>query len=77
MAGACGIVLDMKKKKPTAPAASGPFILGREQFEKISAVEGLHLTREMKRDFREFDRENLSGDERRKRLLAKYGKGRA
>lgn len=50
------------------------FILGRDNFEKISAVEGIHLSDEMKRAFRDFDREGISGDERRRALISKYGK---
>ena len=50
------------------------FILGRDNFEKISAVEGIHLSDEMKRDFRNFDREGISGEKRRRALSSKYGK---
>ena len=50
------------------------FAIGLADFEKISAVEGLHLSAEMKKMFREFDRKDLSAAERRKRIIAKYGK---
>jgi hypothetical protein len=40
----------------------------------INAVEGLHLTEEMRRDFREFDRRGLSAEERRRAIAAKYGR---
>ena len=53
---------------------SAAFTIGLADFEKISAVEGLHLSAEMKRMFREFDRQNLSAEERRRRIIAKYGK---
>ena len=49
--------------------------IGRDQFAKISAVEGIALSDEMKRDFLQFDIENLSANERRQRLISKYGKG--
>ena len=53
---------------------SDAFTIGLADFEKISAVEGLHLSTEMKKLFREFDRENLSAEERRQLIVAKYGK---
>ncbi len=53
---------------------SDAFTIGLADFEKISAVEGLHLSAEMKKMFREFDRKNLSAAARRKRIIAKYGK---
>jgi hypothetical protein len=53
---------------------SAAFTIGLADFERISAVEGLHLSAEMKRMFREFDRQNLSAEERRRRIVAKYGK---
>ena len=50
------------------------FTIGLADFERISAVEGLHLSAEMKRMFREFERQNLLAEERRRRIVAKYGK---
>jgi len=50
------------------------FVLGRARFAKISAVEGIHLTRDMQRDFEDFDKQGLSAEERRKRIAQKYGK---
>jgi hypothetical protein len=60
------------KKTPTS-AANG-FTLGRRQFAKISAVEGIALTAEMKADFDLFDQQGLSAEERRSALARKYGK---
>jgi hypothetical protein len=66
-------------KKPGALAAkpvngkSDAFTIGLADFDKISAVEGLHLSAEMKKMFREFDRKNLSADARRRRIIARYG----
>jgi hypothetical protein len=56
-----------------APATKR-FVLGRGSFARISAVEGIHLTREMKRDLREFDRKGLSAVERRRAIVNKYGR---
>lgn len=53
------------------------FTLGRGNFDSISAVEGIRLSREMKQDFREFDRKGLSAAERREAIVRKYGKGPA
>jgi hypothetical protein len=50
------------------------YALGGDSFDKISAIEGLRLSTEMKKMFREFARKNLSAEERRKRIIAKYGK---
>ena len=50
------------------------FVLGRARFAKISAIEGIHLTPEMQRDLRHYDKLGLSADERRKRIARKYGK---
>jgi hypothetical protein len=50
----------------------GSFILGRDGFAKISAVEGIRPSRRMDADFREFDRKGLSAEERRSALTGKY-----
>ena len=50
------------------------FTIGRRGFEKISAVEGISLSPEMRRDFSEFDRRKLSASERREEIRRKYGK---
>jgi hypothetical protein len=58
----------------SAARIAGGFKIGRESFAAISAIEGLHLTAEMERAFREFDRKGLSADERRQAIIAKYCK---
>ena len=66
--------------RPTADAKPRPgksLTLGRDGFAKISAVDGIQLTPEMKRDFREFDRKGLSPAERRRAIASKYGKNPA
>ena len=49
-------------------------MLCKASFAAISAVEGLSLSTEMLRDFREFDRKGLSAGKRRKTIVAKYGR---
>ena len=61
-----------KTTKSSPPPRS--FTLGRGLFEKISAVEGIHLSRVLRADFDEFDRLGLPADERRRVLLMKYGR---
>lgn len=52
------------------------YTIGRHGFAKISALEGIHLSDAMDADFREFDRNGLSAEERRKVIRRKYGKAR-
>jgi hypothetical protein len=53
------------------------FTLGRNAMASISAVEGVHLTADMQRDFRDFDHRGLSAGKRRRAIAGKYGKGSA
>lgn len=53
-----------------------PFIVGRDAFAKISAIEGISLSPGMQKDFETFDTAGLSPQERRKALAEKYGKVR-
>lgn len=48
-------------------------MLGRERFARISAVEGVALTDEMRATLERFDREGLSAEERRRAILAALG----
>jgi hypothetical protein len=50
------------------------FTLGRTAFEKISAVEGVHLSKTVKDEFQKFDKKGLSPDERRRAITSKYAK---
>ena len=61
------------KKTAGRSVKSGQFVIGRDAFAKISAVEGIRLTQGMKQDFKTFDVQNLSASERRKAILKKYG----
>lgn len=52
------------------PASAEPgFVLGRDRFARISAVEGIALTEEMRATLDRFDREGLSAEERRRAIL--------
>jgi hypothetical protein len=67
----------MTKTAPTtftrrARPASVGFILGRERFAQISAVEGIALTPAMRADLERFDREGLTAAERRRAILARF-----
>lgn len=66
----------MEKKTIPRDSRTGRFTLGRARFDKISKVEGMSLSREMTRDFREFDRASLPAEERRERIMRKYAKAR-
>ena len=63
----------MASKRKTRAGNSG-YILGREAFAYISAVEGLVVNRGMEETFRKFDRDDLSPDERRRELIRIYGR---
>ncbi len=65
-----------KTLAPRHSQASKGFKIGRRAFEKISAVEGIHLSAEMLKDFGDFDRKGLSAEARRKVIARKYGKVR-
>lgn len=63
--------ISKKPVRPT-PETSG-FSFTLDEFEKISAVEGITFSAELKADFRAFDREGLSDEERRRAIAEKYG----
>jgi hypothetical protein len=48
--------------------------LGLGAFEKISAVEGVYLSREMKRDVKAISGQQISGADRTRLINSKYGK---
>ena len=48
------------------------YTIGRDAFAKISAVEGIHLTKEMRRDFQIFEQKGLSPKDRREAIAKKY-----
>jgi hypothetical protein len=55
-------------------ASTGSFVLGRESFSKISAVEGLVMPKSMRGEFQALDLQNASARKRRETLSGKYGK---
>ena len=63
-----------RSARPGPASGRKGFILGLENFETISSVEGIRLSAELKRDFREFDRQGLSAAERRRAIRTKYGR---
>lgn len=65
-------VAKSRTKKRAKAKASG-VIIGLAGFEKISAIEDLHLTREMKATFRALDRKGATARERRAAIIKKYG----
>ena len=54
-------------------AKAGTVVIGLAGFEKISAIEGLHLSREMKATFRTLDRKGATARQRRAAIIKKYG----
>ncbi|MDD1532717.1 hypothetical protein C7U89_01490 [Bradyrhizobium sp. WBOS4] len=62
--------MNTRKPKPTKNAAG--FVLGRKAWAKISAVEGIVLSKESEERLAEFDRLGLSPAERRERIIKKY-----
>lgn len=65
----------MTKKPATIRDAKAGFTLGREGFAKISAVEGIHLSPDMEKRFRDFDRQGLSAGDRRETIARAFAKG--
>jgi hypothetical protein len=59
------------QKKRSSRKAAGP-VIGRRQFGKISAVEGIRLSSAMKRAFAEFDRAGLSAERRRASIIGRF-----
>ena len=54
-----------------AASAEQP-IVGRKQFAKISEVEGIRLTDDMKRTLADFDRRGLLPEERRQAIIERF-----
>lgn len=63
------------KKRIARSTAGGKFVLGSARFEKISKLEGLTLTRDMKGRIEKFDREKTPAAERRRTIIRAYRKG--
>ena len=69
--------MTMKSSTPRNPRSSktGRFVLSSDRAEKISAVEGMHLSERMRAVLERSSREGLSGDERRA-LIRKQANGK-
>ena len=64
----------MTAGKPKPLKKSAGFNLGRKTWAKISAIEGVKLSKESEAMFAELDRLGLSPAERRERIIRKYTK---
>jgi hypothetical protein len=62
-----------KLEKPSRTPAKR-LKLGLAGFAKISAVEGIYLTRDMKGTFRALQRQRVSAHKRREIIAKKYGR---
>ena len=62
----------MKKTPQIQKGDSRGYTIGRDAFAKISAVEGIHLTKEMREDFQVFEQKGLSPKDRREAISKKY-----
>ena len=63
-------------KDPAKRAAnkSKGLVLGLDVFERISAVEGVLLSPEMKQDLQTFEDQQMTGEQRTRFITGKYGK---
>ena len=67
--------MPVSKKTRTKRRTPAKFVIGRERFTQISAVEGIKPTAAMKKRTAEFDRQGLSAAERRREIIKVYRKG--
>ena len=73
--GTCYTQNMTKAKQPGAKAKKkGGFVIGRESFGKISAVEGIRLTPAMKKRAADAERKGLSAEEYRQSIARSYRK---
>jgi hypothetical protein len=61
-------------KKVGRSSKTGKFTIGQERFAKISAVEGIVLTKQMRSRVSEFDKKRMSAEERRTTIIQAYRK---
>lgn len=62
----------MAKTTKSSRSSSGSFTLGRANFSKISAVEGIRLDRNTAKTFGDFEAKGLSHKARREALTGKF-----
>ncbi|MBH5372250.1 MULTISPECIES: hypothetical protein [Bradyrhizobium] len=67
--------MPIRKKSGSNKRVSAKFVLGRERFAKISAVEGIKPTAAMKKRASDFEVRGLSASERRREIIKAYRKG--
>jgi hypothetical protein len=67
--------MPIRKKTDPGKPISAKFVIGRERFAQISAVEGIKPTAAMKKRAAEFERQGLSPAERRREIIKVYRKG--
>lgn len=67
----------MPKRKKASEKKPVParFVVGRERFTQISAVEGIKPTRAMKKRAATFDKLGLTAAERRRQIIKAHSKG--
>lgn len=63
-----------KKTSIHRSPGTGQFVIGGKASAKISKMEGLTLSKDMRTTFRDFDRKGLPAGARRAKLIDKYGK---
>jgi hypothetical protein len=63
-----------KQKPPTSESGKAGFVVGRANFDKISAVEGIRLKPAMKERAAEAASKGLSGEEYRRMIARSYRK---
>jgi hypothetical protein len=62
------------QKNPSGKAPNAGFVLGRERFAKISAVEGIELSPAMKKRMSQSDQKGLSAAARRGAIIRAHRK---
>jgi hypothetical protein len=63
-----------KAKRSGSKAKKAGFLIGRDSFGKISAVEGIGLTPDMKKRAIDAERKGLSAEEYRRTIVRSYRK---
>jgi hypothetical protein len=61
------------RKIRISPSRGKGFVLGRANFERISAVEGIRYSADLKKTFRRLDKQGASPAQRRQAMSRKYG----
>ena len=67
--------MSKQRKSARNGEKTGQFIIGRERFAKISAVEGIELTEAMKKRADDKRAKGLSAEEYRRTIIGSHRKG--